>query len=453
MKKFYTLASAVLFTAASFAQVGSKAPKTQLYKATLDAKTKAFMQSKSASNKKVAAAGPFDIDIDPIEQVMTQKGIDLTSTTPQDDIFITGLYQDSTVLFSSPSSARPINDIFLGSVMDPKSLFLDASLEPIVSKIDSYTLDSLFILGSYIKKTPAVDTLYTWVVWGDTTNTTVFTKMLSTNVWVAPISGWRKSLIGPKVTGATAAAGNKVKAAAPASNMRLIKYVLTNADSTYTAGRIKVKSISTGTTPITIPAGNVVSAFFTFVPGGTYTVSDCSYNLGGSTPQNVNGFAAAIWSQASPALTSVNDYQSYQVDATSMTMGTTYDNKQRHAAYSATYNNNILGIPMSAPVMYYSIQGVSSVGINELESTGLAVLGQNVPNPYSSKSVVPYQLTKEASNVTLTVTDVMGRVISSEVAPSTTGKHSVSLGSYASGVYYYTLTVDGKSATKKMIVQ
>lgn len=447
MKKIYTLASAVLFTAASFAQSSTKVPVNVSNRATLDSKAKSFIANKTLSNKKVSAAGPFDLDLDPIEEVMKQKQIDLTSANPQEDIFITGLYQDSTVMFSSPSSVRPVDDIFLGSVMDPRSSLLQASFEPIVSNDDSYTLDSLFILGSYMKTTTATDTLFTYIVWGDSTNTSVFTKMNSTSVWVAPISGWRKSLIGPKVSGAVGAAGNKVKAAAPTTNMQLVKYVLKPTDSVSASGRVKF--ISIGFSPITIPAKNMVSAFYTFVPGATNTVGACAYNLGGATPQDVNGFAAAIWSQASPAITSVNDYQNYQVDNTSMTMGVSYDKNQRHAKYSATYNNNILGIPMSSPVMYYSIQGNSTVGINELEIDGSAILGQNTPNPFTAESSVAYQLNKEANSASFTVTDVTGRVISTEKVASNVGKHTVKLASYSAGVYYYTLTVDGKSATKK----
>ena len=51
------------------------------------------------------------------------------------------------------------------------------------------------------------------------------------------------------------------------------------------------------------------------------------------------------------------------------------------------------------------------------------------------------------------VSDVTGRIISSEKVSSNTGTHTVKLGSYAAGLYYYTLTVDGKTSTKKMIVE
>ena len=452
MKKIHTLVGAILLSSLAFAQTNIIFSKNiNGNKAILDTKTKAKLNRNNIMNQKTAAAGPFAIQVDVVQNVMTQKAVDLTSANPQENIFITGLFQDSTVMFSSNSGTRPISDIILGTVLDPRSLYLQSSFDPIVSNSDSYTLDSLFILGSYVKKTAATDTLYTWVVWGDSTNTSVFTKMNNASVWPAPISTWRKSVIGPKVTGAIGASGNKVKAAAPASNMRLIKYVLKPEDSTFTSGRVKYKNISVGA-PILIPAGSMVSAFYTFVPGGAYINSDCAYNLGGSTPQTTNGFAAAIWGQSLPAVTAVTDYVNYQVEAKTMCMGVSYDKNQRHAKYSATFNNNVLGDLVSAAVIVYSIYGNSSVGINELAANG-ATLGQNIPNPFNGESTITYQLAKDANSVLFTVTDVMGRVISSEKGASNTGSHSIKLGSYAAGIYYYTLNVDGKTSTKKMIAQ
>lgn len=92
------------------------------------------------------------------------------------------------------------------------------------------------------------------------------------------------------------------------------------------------------------------------------------------------------------------------------------------------------------------------VGINELEKNGFE-LSQNVPNPFSKNSTISYNLVKDATNASFTITDIMGRVISIEKVAATTGYHTVKVGSYASGVYYYTLTVDGNSITKKMIVE
>lgn len=95
----------------------------------------------------------------------------------------------------------------------------------------------------------------------------------------------------------------------------------------------------------------------------------------------------------------------------------------------------------------------TNIGIFELSGFEPANLGQNVPNPYKGESSISYKLTKDASDAKFTITDVTGRIISSDKVSSNMGLHTIKLGAYAAGLYYYTLTVDGVSATKKMIVQ
>lgn len=94
----------------------------------------------------------------------------------------------------------------------------------------------------------------------------------------------------------------------------------------------------------------------------------------------------------------------------------------------------------------------TSVGVKELVKDGFA-LNQNQPNPFTKESSITYQLTKDANTVLFNITDVTGRIISSKKVSANQGSHSIKLGAYASGLYYYLLVVDGKSITKKMIVQ
>jgi len=100
----------------------------------------------------------------------------------------------------------------------------------------------------------------------------------------------------------------------------------------------------------------------------------------------------------------------------------------------------------------FSIHATSSVGVKELEAKGFS-LGQNTPNPFNGQSTVTYTIDKEATSAVFTVTDVMGRVISTEKADASKGTHTITLGNHSAGVYYYSLNVDGKVTTKKMIAQ
>ena len=94
---------------------------------------------------------------------------------------------------------------------------------------------------------------------------------------------------------------------------------------------------------------------------------------------------------------------------------------------------------------------VNITGIKELESNGFA-LGQNSPNPFNGESSVSYELLNNANSALFTVTDIMGRIVSEKKINGLKGVHSIKLDGYSAGVYYYSLNVDGKITTKKMIV-
>jgi hypothetical protein len=399
-------------------------------------------------------SAPFNTWFEVIGDVMTNKGLDLTGTTPDQDYFLDVVNCDSTVQVSSSTSTRSVSDILLGTVLDPKSSFLDASLYPLVTNTEPYYIDSIAVLGSYVQVDPSVtDTLYTWVVWGDSSSTsTVFKKRLTSSIWVSPISTWRYEIIGPKISGYGGAAGNKVKASAPASNMVLIKYVLTAADVATGAGYSNYIFVPLPY-QLSIPAGNIVSCFYTFVPGATPTVGAVSYSFTGGAPQEVNGFAGMIWAQNNPAVTAVSDYQDHQVDPTSWNMGVTYSKEQRHAVYPASYINSMWGDLVTGPVVLYHVNNVST-GVNE---NGYSFnLIQNYPNPFNETTSIHYELSKPASNVIVEVYDITGvKVFESTDSNLKTGKHSVDLNNvnFTPGVYFYSLTVDGAKITKKMIAQ
>jgi hypothetical protein len=444
----------ITLTLSAFALIGSAVAQSA-YIPTVVEREKANVslqqrnQFKQASS--VRASGPFDLYVEPVGDVMNAKGIDISgSSTTEQDLFLAGVYQDSTVQISSPSSTRYVDDILIGSICDPKSSYLQASFEPIVSKADSYTLDSIFILGSYVKVTPAIDTLYTWIVWGDSTTTTVFSKRANSSIWVAPISTWRTSILGAKINGFIGTAGNKVTAAAPALNKMLIKYPLTDADSSG-AGFSKYIGMEVNAV---IPAGNVVSAFYTFVPGGSYTTGDVMYSFtGASLSQTVNGFAGIVWGQTDPAVTAVGDYRDHQVDIDGWNMGVSYYKEQRHNVYSSTYNNSMWGNLVSAPVIIYNIYGNSTVAVNDMESQGFSV-GSVYPNPSFGQATISFNLLVSA-DVNVAIYDLSGRMVAtqsqSSVAP---GIHTMDmdLSALSDGVYFYTFTANGHQVTKKMVI-
>jgi len=95
-----------------------------------------------------------------------------------------------------------------------------------------------------------------------------------------------------------------------------------------------------------------------------------------------------------------------------------------------------------------------NVGINE-NDLGVAVLGQNYPNPFSGTTTIDYQLTN-SNDISLEVYDITGRqVLNVDEGFQTTGKHTITLNasSLNAGVYYYTLVAGNAKVTKRMIIE
>ena len=84
----------------------------------------------------------------------------------------------------------------------------------------------------------------------------------------------------------------------------------------------------------------------------------------------------------------------------------------------------------------------------------LIVLHQSYPNPFNPSTTIDYSLSSEAF-VSLSVFDVLGREVSKLVNQRQyAGSHTVrwNAESASSGVYFYTLAVEGSTLTRKMIL-
>jgi Secretion system C-terminal sorting domain len=450
MKKLYTLAAGLILGGSIIGQSVLVDPIQAKHKGTMVSNSK----HRPVTNTSGASRTSFGSWVEPVGDVMATKGIDLTgltSGTSSQGTFIDIIYQDSTTVYSDASGTYPYIQNMMGTVLDPKSPNLVTSGNPYVTNADPYYLDSLFIIGSYVKVNSVVDTLYMWIVWGDSTNTSAaFTKRTTATTYVAPLATWRYEIIGPKVLGANGAPGNPIYSSAPTSNRMLIKYVLTNSDSVSSGGQTRGINIPLPSC-IGIPAGNLVSCFYTFVPGAANALGDVSYTFGGA-PQTVNGFAGEVWGQTYPVLTALADYQDQQVDPDGWNMGCTYSRKQRHAVYNTAWQNMIMGNMTTAPNIYYYISS-QPTGVNELSNNNFALL-QNQPNPFTNQTTVKYQLKKAASDVAVQVYDIRGvKVFEKAEKNLKAGSYSVEISdnTLSSGMYFCTLTVDGQKVTNKMM--
>jgi trimeric autotransporter adhesin len=88
-------------------------------------------------------------------------------------------------------------------------------------------------------------------------------------------------------------------------------------------------------------------------------------------------------------------------------------------------------------------------------SPSTASLDQNAPNPFTGSTVIGYSLPKGASSAQMQITDASGKVLALiPLSPQSSGKNTLraDVSGYASGIYNYSLIIDGKLAgTKQMI--
>lgn len=239
--------------------------------------------------------------------------------------------------------------------------------------------------------------------------------------------------------------------------LKKVKYPLNIAD---TCSGGLYKQIKVATPGVSIAAGKKVGCVISFKAGYSYTTTDVL--IGDATNAATKNvffiYSSEQNGDGGGAGTDPTYYGIFQDYTSDMNMSYILDQSVRYNTNANGWNGYFLPTyAYTTPFAYethdigYKVTVVAT-SINELEQKGFA-LGQNAPNPFTSSSSVSYELAKDVKSAVFTVTDVMGRVISSEKVGTTTGTHSVKLNSYAAGVYYYSLNVDGNLTTKKMIVE
>lgn len=124
------------------------------------------------------------------------------------------------------------------------------------------------------------------------------------------------------------------------------------------------------------------------------------------------------------------------------------------AVYSLALNNAYIFAGTEDGIWRLSYPGaITRVESSQDPPSGFT-LEQNYPNPFNPTTFISYRL-PAVSNVTLRVYDVLGRPVATLVNErQTAGSHSVRFdaGDLSSGVYCYSLAVNGSRITKKLIL-
>lgn len=457
MKKIYLTISAIAISMCAIAQQSFVESATgSAGKHPYQPKTTKFAPVKN--QKMAAVASPtaaFQGRFDPSFSIPNARGKTIGTSGADYGIYVDPIFCDSTVK-SSFASAAVIDGHNIGVTFDPKSIIYDpVSFNSLLTSADAYYLDTVWVGGVYQRRGNNLDdTLIVEVVWGDTANTAVYASYAYSAA--APNLNSMGTWAVPRFTTVAGQQGDKIRYSAPLTNRKTFKHVLTKADSTYLADVSDyLPIVINGAAGQLIPADNIVSVGVSFNACQTHTNGAISYASPTSAlPGTVSGFAAIQFAQDVPALTAIADVTDGYDD-----FGTG-KNASNYILKRGRYGQETGAFAVAGRAAFYlgywidfSIHYTpSTVGVNELVKNGF-VLGQNTPNPFTNGSSVNFQLAKDVNSAVFTVTDVMGRVVSSEKVGTTSGTHTVKLGSYAAGVYYYSLNVDGNVTTKKMIVE
>ena len=415
-------------------------------------------------------AKPFKGWFDPIEAQAYNRNLKFPPTAkPQVTYYTNAIFPDSTVVVSDKDGNYSLDLHSMGSILDPQSSYLYAmpdgkpslgSQGAVVTKNDEYKLDSILVDAWYVKKKTAVtDTLYVWISWQKPYENDVFVKNKSTDMVGPPQSSWRDSILSIRIDtlADSQGTGNVIKPKALPENKVLIKYALTNNDTAKivsggrAAKRIPIRVSPDPANALTIPAGYVTSCNIAYIPAaGSYAAGDCIYQYANpKKKQNANGLALKMWAADSV-------HHNYLVDPSSKSSaGLLFPLFDRYPLLKGEKTYFIRGYLNYAPAIMYHISGISTVGIKELSENENFTLAQNVPNPFTSETTISYQLKTPAKNTSLVIYNVTGaKVFEQSHFNLIAGKYSVNVNAsgLSSGIYFYSLTVDGSQVTRKMII-
>ena len=447
MKKIYSLIAAVLITSVTFAQAPKKGgltfpgSKSTIVRSFDKNSIKAVKQKQIQNIVKTTVGNSGWFNYGTAIEALLATTSDLNSNYLFPDSM--GYGEFGTGVFA------PIWIHHLAELVDFRSPVFssDASTNWVAAAPTSpFKIDSMSIVYAYTRRHPnpnIVDTLVVTVYNNNTVSNlpgAYFTGTTASNYLTDTLS---IKLV--KYTQAT----NVVNA----TGKYIFKVPLSIADTSEVVFAEKAFKLPV---PFTVPGGKLVVGDIQFKPGYTYTLTQQI-----DATANTFFFASYEENGAGTGGGTFPNYFDCNASSPACDYSTSYILPQ-DVRYNMGGTWNTYFIPSWAYTMPYGFEHhlISfhltddlTTGINNAVVQNDYSLSQNMPNPFTKESTVRFTLVKNVSTALFTVTDIMGRVVTSEKVATTAGSHSIKLSSYAAGVYYYSLNVDGIITTKKMIVE
>lgn len=96
---------------------------------------------------------------------------------------------------------------------------------------------------------------------------------------------------------------------------------------------------------------------------------------------------------------------------------------------------------------------INQIDVNMVNSD-VAVLKQNVPNPFNGETSISYFIPESASIAKMLISDSTGKVVETiTISDSGSGQINVAMKDFAQGTYFYTLFIDGETIGTKQMIQ
>ncbi len=305
----------------------------------------------------------------------------------------------------------------------------------------SFSVDSMSVMYAYTRNLPTtiVDTLIVALYYNTTT------AIMPTYYFTGMSANFGSDTLYFK-----AMPYNYLTNTVSASNRVIIKVPLTDADTA--AAYFRMKDFATN---FTVPGGKLVSSSMTFKPGYTYNVGDsidnkdafyfASYEEGGG---GATGGTFPLYQYCPGATSPACDWNVSQI----VTSDVRYNNAGGWNGFFIPSYAYTIGYAFEHHLIWYKVTS-PALGVEENSSVDFQ-LDQNIPNPANGNTVINYSLPK-SGHVGLTIFDVTGKqVMTFNKGLLTAGQYQIELNAstLAPGVYFYTLSVDGQQATRRLVV-
>ena len=351
------------------------------------------------------------------------------------DMNFTYLFPDTNCLMSYGTSFDPPWVHAIATIIDPKSAWFEENGALLINDTIPYTLDSAVIYCGYYRNTAStvVDTLR-FEFFTSNNHTEVPSYYFTAQFVQDNYSVDTLFFKGIKRVGLDLDIPSKV----------VFDYLLHEADTATTNGWNIFQAGPA--TPINVAANEVAGVAIRFIPGFTYSATDTITSMG-----NYIVFASMEENgdNTYPNYTKRDWNTSQIVPSWATETGSNWETVYvPEWAFVQAY-----GFENHLIMMKYSVTDAIYSGIEKAENNSLSV-SQNRPNPFSGSTTVNYQLDKSA-NVSLDVYNVAGaKVMSINQGVQSAGSHSIQIDAseLQAGIYYYTITADAHSVTKKMVV-